>query len=57
MVRENPKIPLQIRTKLPCANSPTSKGHNSLIGTRNRANLAALERSLQEISKHNRKYT
>ncbi|WMV13985.1 hypothetical protein MTR67_007370, partial [Solanum verrucosum] len=42
---------------LPCANNPTSKGHSSLILTRNRAKSAALERSLQELSKHNWKYT
>ncbi|WMV38172.1 hypothetical protein MTR67_031557, partial [Solanum verrucosum] len=32
------------------SNILTSKGHNLLIRTRNRANLAALEISFQEIS-------
>ncbi|WMV46747.1 hypothetical protein MTR67_040132, partial [Solanum verrucosum] len=36
----------------PYSNSPTSKGHNSLIRTRNCVNLAVLERSFQEISNH-----
>ncbi|WMV59084.1 hypothetical protein MTR67_052469 [Solanum verrucosum] len=35
----------------------TSKGHNLLIRTRNRTNSVALERSFQEISNHNWKYT
>ncbi|WMV28749.1 hypothetical protein MTR67_022134, partial [Solanum verrucosum] len=38
-------------------NCPTFKGHNSLIRTRNRANLVALERSFQGISKIIWKYT
>jgi len=56
LVREKTKIPLQIHTKLPCANSPTSKGHNSLIRTRNHANSTALERSFHELRKYNWKY-
>ncbi|WMV50204.1 hypothetical protein MTR67_043589, partial [Solanum verrucosum] len=36
----------------PYSNNPTSKGHNSLIQTWNRANSAALERLFQEISNH-----
>ncbi|WMV18426.1 hypothetical protein MTR67_011811, partial [Solanum verrucosum] len=39
------------------SNSPTSKGYNLLIRTRNRANLTALERSFQEFSNHIWKYT
>ncbi|KAG5570590.1 hypothetical protein H5410_060356 [Solanum commersonii] len=34
----------------PYLNNPTSNGHNSLIRTRNCANLAALERLFQDIS-------
>ncbi|WMV57446.1 hypothetical protein MTR67_050831, partial [Solanum verrucosum] len=32
------------------SNNPNSKGHNSLIQTRNSANLAYLEISFQELS-------
>ncbi|WMV47474.1 hypothetical protein MTR67_040859, partial [Solanum verrucosum] len=38
-------------------NCPTSKGHNSLIRTRNRANSVALKRSFQGLSKNIWKYT
>ncbi|WMV29343.1 hypothetical protein MTR67_022728, partial [Solanum verrucosum] len=41
----------------PYSNNPTSKGHNSLIRTRNRANSAVLKRSFQELSNHICKYT
>ncbi|WMV44441.1 hypothetical protein MTR67_037826, partial [Solanum verrucosum] len=44
------------RTDFP-ANCPTSKGHNSLIRSRNRANSAALERSFHEIFNHNLNYS
>ncbi|WMV08392.1 hypothetical protein MTR67_001777, partial [Solanum verrucosum] len=37
-------------------NNPTSKGHKSLIQTRNQANSAALERSFQGLSRHNLKF-
>ncbi|WMV59115.1 hypothetical protein MTR67_052500, partial [Solanum verrucosum] len=40
----------------PYSNNPTSKGHNSLIRTRNRVNSAALERYFQEIAHHIWKY-
>ncbi|WMV38679.1 hypothetical protein MTR67_032064, partial [Solanum verrucosum] len=36
----------------PYSNNPTSKGHNSLIRTWNRTNLAAFVRSFQELSNH-----
>ncbi|WMV25924.1 hypothetical protein MTR67_019309, partial [Solanum verrucosum] len=39
------------------SNIPTSKRHNLLIRTRNRVNLAALERSFQDNSNHICKYT
>ncbi|WMV29433.1 hypothetical protein MTR67_022818, partial [Solanum verrucosum] len=42
---------------IPYSNNPTSKGNNSLIQTQNRVNLAALERSFQEISNHICNYT
>ncbi|WMV34373.1 hypothetical protein MTR67_027758, partial [Solanum verrucosum] len=44
------------RTDFP-ANCPTSKGHNSLIRTRNRAKSTALERSFLGISKLNCNYS
>ncbi|WMV57798.1 hypothetical protein MTR67_051183, partial [Solanum verrucosum] len=40
----------------PYSNNPTSKRHNSLIRTRNRANSAALEISFQEIAYNIWKY-
>ncbi|WMV14008.1 hypothetical protein MTR67_007393, partial [Solanum verrucosum] len=39
------------------SNSLTSKGHNLLKQTWNRANLVALERSFQELSNHIWNYT
>ncbi|WMV25956.1 hypothetical protein MTR67_019341, partial [Solanum verrucosum] len=41
----------------PYSNNPASKGHNSLIRTRNRVNLAELVRSFQELSNHIWNYT
>ncbi|WMV46955.1 hypothetical protein MTR67_040340, partial [Solanum verrucosum] len=39
------------------SNNLTSKGHYLPIQTRNQVNLAALERSFQEISNHICNYT